>query len=128
MYSRATHVRPSNSRQDAGSRQDDVLGGPTGNPVTLSTTFTLMLPRVVGSYELIIFGDGQHKEMDFHLTNLKAPHPFVDGILPTGIKEVRLKGGATLGSRLDGARLYITFNVPPSAATIIVELLYGKQD
>lgn len=87
-----------------------------------------MLPRVVGTYELVIFGDGQNKEFDFHLTNLKAPGMITEGVLPTGIKEVRLKGGATLVSRLEGARLFITFNVPPSAATIIVELLYGKQD
>jgi hypothetical protein len=87
-----------------------------------------MLPRVVGSYELIIFGDGRELDMDFHLTNLKPPHPIVDGVLPTGIKEVRLKGGATLESRLEGARLFVTFKVPPSSATIIVELLYGKQD
>jgi hypothetical protein len=69
-----------------------------------------------------------HKDMDFHLSNFKAPPQITEGVLPTGIKEVRLKGGATLVSRLEGGRLFVTFNVPPSAATIIVELLYGKQD
>lgn len=105
------------------------MGGPIVILVRRTLLGTLiMLPRVVGTYEFVIMGDGIHKEMDFHLTNLKPPHPFVDGIMPTGIKEVRLKGGATLVSRLEGARLFITFNIPPSSANIIVELLYGKQD
>jgi hypothetical protein len=80
---------------------------------------------------LEVFGDGIADEMDIRLSALKAPDPVVDTQLPTGVKEVRVKGqgnqSTVLESQLNGDILHIKFQAPPSSATITVELLYGKQ-
>lgn len=90
--------------------------------------------KIQGVYQLTLIGDGRQSEGDLPMNVLKAPDPIVDAALPSGILSVTYKPGVEKAPVTqipftydkDTGKLHLVFDIPPSAATITITALFGK--
>ena len=66
-----------------------------------------------------------HDTMDIPLQALHTPDPVVDGQMP--IEAMNFKPPGTTGI-IEGNILHLHFDVPPSAAKVTFDALFGKKE